>query len=69
MCHPGRVRPRSMPLLCPSIRMQLQRMTTAEPDDGMVEVAIAALARTLRDDGVQVDAIQIPVAGKAPVME
>jgi uncharacterized protein YqhQ len=30
----------------------LQSLTTREPDDGMVEVAIAALEQTMRDDGV-----------------
>ena len=30
----------------------LQSLTTREPDNEMVEVAIAALRRTMRDDGV-----------------
>jgi len=30
----------------------LQRLTTREPEDGMLEVSIAALRRVLRDDGV-----------------
>ncbi len=33
----------------PSLR--LQRLTTREPDDGMLEVAIAALLRVLVADG------------------
>ena len=32
--------------------MQLQRLTTREPDEGQIEVAIAALSRVLRDDGI-----------------
>ena len=32
--------------------MQLQRLTTREPDEGQLEVAIAALTRVLQDDGV-----------------
>ncbi|MDP9358119.1 MAG: DUF1385 domain-containing protein [Chloroflexota bacterium] len=36
-------------LLTPSLR--LQRLTTREPDDGMLEVAIAALLRVLVADG------------------
>ena len=32
--------------------MQLQRPTTREPDEGQIEVAIAALTRVLQDDGV-----------------
>ena len=32
--------------------MQLQRLTTKEPDESQLEVAIAALTRVLQDDGV-----------------
>jgi len=32
--------------------LQLQRLTTREPDDGQLEVAIAALTRVLQDDGI-----------------
>ena len=32
--------------------MQLQRLTTREPDEGQIEVAIAALSKVLRDDGL-----------------
>jgi uncharacterized protein YqhQ len=32
--------------------LQLQRITTREPDDGQLEVAIAALTRVLQDDGL-----------------
>ncbi|MCL2122328.1 MAG: DUF1385 domain-containing protein [Clostridiales bacterium] len=40
--------------------MQLQRLTTREPDDSQLEVAIAALTRVLQDDGV------LPVAQETP---
>jgi uncharacterized protein YqhQ len=29
----------------------MQKLTTREPDDDMIEVAIAALKRVLREDG------------------
>jgi len=32
--------------------MQLQRLTTREPDEGQIEVAITALTKVLQDDGV-----------------
>lgn len=32
--------------------LQLQRLTTREPDEGQMEVAIAALTRVLQDDGL-----------------
>jgi uncharacterized protein YqhQ len=32
--------------------LQLQRLTTREPDEGQLEVAIAALTRVLQDDGL-----------------
>jgi len=40
--------------------MQLQRLTTREPDDSQLEVAIAALTRVLQDDGV------LPAAQESP---
>jgi len=44
-------------LIAPNLA--LQRLTTREPDDGMLEVAIAALRTVLVDEGV------IPAEGKA----
>ena len=45
--HPDH--PLARVLLAPGL--QLQRLTTREPDDGMLEVAIAALLRVLAADG------------------
>ncbi len=42
----------------------LQSLTTREPDDGMVEVAIAALEQTMRDDG-QLDVVSEPAIAPA----
>jgi len=44
-------------LLLPGLAMQ--RLTTREPDDGMIEVAVAALRRVLQEDGQ-------PVPGDEP---
>jgi uncharacterized protein YqhQ len=40
----------------------MQRLTTREPDDDMVEVAIAALNRVLKEDGLPVPQELVPVA-------
>lgn len=46
-------RPWMRGLIAPSLA--LQRLTTREPDDGMLEVAIVALKAVLADEGVTVD--------------
>jgi uncharacterized protein YqhQ len=38
-------------LVAPGLAMQ--KLTTREPEDAMVEVAIAALKRVLQEDGLQ----------------
>ncbi|MDR0469089.1 MAG: DUF1385 domain-containing protein, partial [Peptococcaceae bacterium] len=43
--------------------MQLQRLTTQEPDDSQLEVAIAALIKVLQDDGL----LPQPAVEEAPV--
>ncbi len=48
-------------LLAPGLAVQ--RLTTREPDDSMIEVAIASLTRVLTDEGVLAVADPIPVAG------
>jgi uncharacterized protein YqhQ len=43
----------------------MQKLTTREPDDEMVEVAIAALKRVLAEDGLQAapgSAVESPAA-------
>lgn len=53
-------------LAAPSLA--LQRLTTREPDDSMLEVAIAALGRVLAEDGAPARAAERPVGGAlAPV--
>jgi uncharacterized protein YqhQ len=42
--------------------LQLQRLTTREPDDSQLEVAIAALTKVLRDDGL----LPLPAPESAP---
>ena len=42
-------RPRMRVLIAPNLA--LQRLTTREPDDGMLKVAIAALKAVLADEG------------------
>ncbi|MDI6692616.1 MAG: DUF1385 domain-containing protein [Anaerosomatales bacterium] len=52
--------------------MQLQRLTTAEPDDGMVEVAIAAMNAVLereRDEALVADAQQGSPADQPPAID
>ena len=44
--------------------LAVQRLTTREPDDSMIEVAIAALKRVLNDEGVLMD----NVSPEAPVV-
>lgn len=39
------------PLIAPNLG--LQRLTTYEPEDGMIEVAIAALGAVLRSEGIE----------------
>jgi uncharacterized protein YqhQ len=46
-------RPWMRPLIAPNLA--LQRLTTNEPDDDMLEVAIAALRAVLRSEGVSVE--------------
>ena len=47
--------------------MQLQRLTTKEPDQAQLEVAIAALSKVLRDDGIlPPEATEGPVRGPEP---
>jgi uncharacterized protein YqhQ len=48
-------------LVAPTLAMQ--KLTTVPPDDGMLEVAIVALARVLAADGVEVEAT--PIAAQA----
>jgi uncharacterized protein YqhQ len=43
-------------LISPSLA--LQRLTTREPDESMLEVAIAALKRVLADEGLAVEAAE-----------
>jgi uncharacterized protein YqhQ len=38
--------------------LALQRLTTREPDDGMIEVAIKALKAVLESEGVLVDPVE-----------
>jgi uncharacterized protein YqhQ len=45
--------------------MQLQRLTTQEPDDSQLEVAIAALIKVLQDDGL----LPQPAVEEAPAGE
>ncbi|MCL1848187.1 MAG: DUF1385 domain-containing protein [Clostridiales bacterium] len=42
--------------------MQLQRLTTKEPDDSQLEVAIAALTKVLQDDGI------LPISDTAEII-
>jgi uncharacterized protein YqhQ len=44
--------------------LALQRLTTREPDDAMLEVAIAALSRVLEADGQVVETQPIAVSIK-----
>jgi uncharacterized protein YqhQ len=44
-------------LLLPGLAMQ--KLTTREPDEEMIEVAIVALKRVLREDGLQVEGLPI----------
>ena len=46
-------------LIAPGLAMQ--KLTTREPEDAMVEVAIAALTRVLEEDG-----LQVPAGGPSP---
>jgi uncharacterized protein YqhQ len=48
--------------------MQLQRLTTREPDDSQLEVAIAALTKVIQDDGLLPPAVDTEMAaeGAAP---
>ena len=52
-------------LLAPGLAVQ--RLTTREPDDSMIEVAIAALKRVLSEEGVLV-AVAVPVADLPPAV-
>jgi uncharacterized protein YqhQ len=42
--------------------LAVQRLTTREPDDSMLEVAIAALKRVLADEGVMAEEVRSPAA-------
>jgi uncharacterized protein YqhQ len=44
-------------LLLPGLAMQ--KLTTREPDDRMIEVAIVALKRVLQEDGLQVEGLPV----------
>lgn len=50
-------------LLLPGLAMQ--KLSTREPDDDMIEVAIAALKRVLREDGLPVPGEEIPLVSEA----
>ncbi len=51
-------------LLAPSIA--LQRLTTRQPDDSMIEVAITALRKVLVSEGLEVQAAEPAPAGAVP---
>ncbi len=46
-------------LVAPTLMMQ--KLTTEEPDDAMLEVAIVALRRVLHSDGVALDHDEVPI--------
>ena len=47
--------------------MQMQRLTTYEPDDGMVECAIAAMQRVLEREEAEAERARAEAAGNAGV--
>ncbi|HLZ07540.1 MAG TPA: DUF1385 domain-containing protein, partial [Chloroflexota bacterium] len=53
-------------LLAPGLAVQ--RLTTREPDDSMIEVAIASLKRVLTEEGVLAAEVA-PVAELGPVSD